>query len=278
MTIKLVFSKSSISDLYAMIIKVIMKGVSSAGLPVGRALPSIVALACGRWKNGLINVIGTGFAVGTSVEDDNITLFATCTHVVNEFFRIRALKKEEGEKEGLVDNRRRIGFLGNSGMSWKEIESEIKRYDIKKRRDGGDEEINLTEDDDICIIGIPGIKIPKLPLFNGKVPGVVAYEMGSEVMIIGFPVFFDLQEKNFFMPYVLKTIISCSMPYSFERKEGKALSRRLALGCIVGYGFSGSPVISIKNGSVVGMIDYTPNEKEFVDIKFKKPNLEPDAK
>lgn len=256
-----------------------MKGAPSVGLPTGRALSSTVALAGGVRENGVINVIGTGFGVGTDVNAENTTLLTTCTHVVNEMLRIQHLREDEGKKEGLIDNHLRIGSFDTGGMSWKEVK--IIRYDIAERRDEQDEEINLTENDDICIIGIPGIKIPKLNLFKGPnlhrlkgIPGRgVSYALGSEVMIIGFPVFFDLQEENVFMPYVLKTIISSSMAFSFEREGRKALSRRLVLGCIVGGGFSGSPVISIKEGSVVGMIDYTPNEKEVMDIKLKKPNL-----
>lgn len=91
-------------------------------------------------------------------------------------------------------------------------------------------------------------------------------------MIIGYPVFGEIRTRPI-MPYILKTIISSSTSYSFRRLTGRYQSPRLALGCIVGWGFSGSPVISIENGSVVGMIDYTPTETDEVDIKINRPSL-----
>ncbi len=255
--------------------QVLMKGARSAKLPAGKALPSIVALACGMREDGLINVIGTGFGVGTSAIDKNVMLFATCTHVVNELFRIRNLKENEGKQEGLIDNRCRIALFEGGRILWKEIEPAIGRYDTIEMHNEQNQETNLTERDDCCIIGIPGIKVPILPLFKSSLSlgkDQISYEIGSEVMIIGFPVFVDHQ-KNFIMPYVLKTIISSSMPYLFDRNGRKILSPRLALGCIVGSGFSGSPVISMKEGSIVGMIDYTPIETDVIDLKIKKPQL-----
>lgn len=245
------------------------------GLLINKTLPSTVALACGKRGNGLINTIGTGFGVGTSVKNENTMLLATCTHVVDEIVRIRGLKKEEGVIEGFIDNLPRIALLENGSWSWKEINPEI--YGVTALYEQG--QINITKMDDACIIGIPGIKIPSIPLFKGKnIPNFkgnpdecVAYELGNEVMIVGFPVFVDLQ-TNYIAPYILKTIISCSMPVLFERdSKNRTPSPRLALGCIIGSGFSGSPVISIKEGSVIGMIDYTPYETELMDLKINKP-------
>lgn len=43
------------------------------------------------------------------------------------------------------------------------------------------------------------------------------------------------------------------------------------MGCIVGGGFSGSPVISINDGSVVGMVDYLPTEIDNINLKIGVP-------
>jgi hypothetical protein len=207
-----------------------MKGNASTRLPLGKVLPSIGALACGRYKNGLINIVGTGFAVGFD-DDKNETLFATCTHVVNEIARIRELREDEGKKDGLADNRFRIAIFKDTKMSWREIE--YSRYDVMEKHDEIENDINLTENDDLCLIGVPEIKIPILPLFKENFAGGIGYELGSEVMIIGYPVFIDLQ-TNFFMPYVLKTIISSSMPYVFERNGRKIQSPRLGSESVIG--------------------------------------------
>jgi len=236
-----------------------MDGENSAKLPAGKVLPSIVALACGMRDDGTINRIGTGFGVGTSTKDKNTMLIATCEHVVNEMFRICDLKESEGKQEGLIDNRRRIALFENGRYSWKEI-GEFGYCDAQ------DEETSIAEKHDACILRVPDIKIPSLPLWDS-----LSYEFASEVMIIGYPVFSDIQTQPI-MPYVLKTIISSSTSYSFRRIMGRYQSPRLALGCIVGGGFSGSPVISIKEGSVVGMIDYTPIEIDDIDIKLDRPS------
>jgi hypothetical protein len=237
-------------------------------LRVGKALPSIVALACGMNKDHTINAIGTGFGVGTSVIDENITLLATCTHVADDIFQINKIKEHEGKQKGLIDNYTRAAFFLDGKFQWKKIEVDF----IDAKEIGN--ELGFSEIHDACILRVSGIKIPSLPFFKSSLrlgDDHISYEIGSEVMIIGFPIF-DEFPTNSIMPYILKTIISSSMPFSFNRSGKNFSSPRLALGCIVGGGFSGSPVISIEDGSVVGMIDYTPFETSVIDVKLNKPS------
>jgi len=53
----------------------------------------------------------------------------------------------------------------------------------------------------------------------------------------------------------------------YEIKE----SERIALDCIAGQGFSGSPVFSVRDGSIIGMVDYLPTESYIEDLKIAKP-------
>lgn len=50
----------------------------------------------------------------------------------------------------------------------------------------------------------------------------------------------------------------------YEIKE----SERIALDCMAGKGFSGSPVFSIRDGNIVGMVDYLPTELRIEDLKI----------
>jgi len=245
-----------------------MEGANSEKFKAGKALPSIVALACGKYENGTIKAIGTGFGVGPSIIDENTTLLATCTHVAEEIFRVSNIKEYEGKSEGLIDNRIRAALFEDGKYLWKEIS--VDQIDAKESAD----DLGFSEIHDACILRVSGIKIPSLHFFKGSLnlgDDHISYEMGSEVMIVGYPIFNEFP-TNFIMPYILKTIISSSMAYFFNRSGKKYPSPRLALGCIVGGGFSGSPVISIEDGSVVGMIDYTPFETSEIDIKFNKPS------
>ena len=88
-------------------IKIVREALSTDATPmeklVGGTLPSVIALACGKRKDGFVNVLGTGFSVAISPKDNNSTLIATCTHVADEISQIRNLNPSEGNKEGLVD-------------------------------------------------------------------------------------------------------------------------------------------------------------------------------
>ncbi|HII07550.1 MAG TPA: trypsin-like peptidase domain-containing protein [Methanotrichaceae archaeon] len=236
-----------------------VKGIIPPEVLVGKVLPSIVALACGKRKDGSYNVIGTGFGIGISPRDENITLLATCTHVADEIYRIWDLNEPEGRKEGLIDNITRICVFEGGKFLWKKVE-DMELGDMQLNG------ISFSEQHDICICRIPGLRIPSLSLYDGS-----NYRLASEVLIIGYPVFGNLQTVSV-LPYVLKTIISSLVTYPFNRNGKKVLSPRLALGCIIGGGFSGSPVISIKEGLVVGMIDYMPIETDIIDLKISKPH------
>ncbi len=245
-----------------------MKRARSAKFKVGKALPSIVALAGGRREDGTVKAIGTGFGVGTSAIDEDTTLLATCTHVADEIFRINKIKEHEGKVKGLIDNRIRAAVFEDGKYPWKEISVDL----IDVQEDAND--LGFSEIHDACILRVSGIKIPSLPLYKSSLglgDDYISYKMGSEAMIIGYPIF-DEFPTNSIMPYILKTIISTSMPYVFNRSGKKFSSPRLALGCIVGGGFSGSPVISVEDGSVVGMIDYTPFETSEIGVKLNKPS------
>jgi hypothetical protein len=241
-------------------IELVRKALSADATPieglVGRTLPSVIALACGKRMDGSVNAIGTGFCVAISPKDNNSTLVATCTHVADEISQINNFKESEGKREGLVDNYYRIGLLECGKFIWKIVDMEIGEAYAK--------ETNYSEKHDACICKIPGIRIQSLQLSSDTC------RLASEVGIIGFPTFGELQTEST-QPYVLKTIISGSVMYPFNRNNKTTISPRLALGCIIGGGFSGSPVISIRDGSVVGMIDYLPMEVEIMDIKLTKP-------
>jgi hypothetical protein len=241
-------------------IELVRKALSADATPmeelIGKTLPSVIALACGKRKEGSVNVIGTGFSVAISPKDNNSTLIATCTHVADGISQIRNLKESEGKNEGFVDNHYRIGLLEGGKFIWKIVDMKIGEAYAR--------EINYSEKHDACICKIPGIRIQSLQLSGDTC------RLASEVGIIGFPTFGELQTEST-QPYILKTIISSALMYPFNRNNKTILSPRLALGCIIGEGFSGSPVISIRDGSVVGMIDYLPMEVELIDLKMTKP-------
>lgn len=226
---------------------------------VWRTLPSVIALACGKRRDGSVNAIGTGFGVAISPKDKNSVLVATCTHVADEISLIRNLKKSEGIGEGLIDNHYRIGLFEGGKFLWKMVDN----IEIGEAYAKG---VNFSEKHDACICKVPGIRIQSLQLSSDT------YRLASEVAVMGFPTFGKLQTESI-QPYVLKTIISSSVMYPFDRTNKTILSPRLALGCVIGGGFSGSPVISIRDGLVVGMIDYMPTEVEIMDIKLIKPKL-----
>jgi len=48
-------------------------------------------------------------------------------------------------------------------------------------------------------------------------------------------------------------------------------SKRIALDCTAGEGFSGSPVFSVRDGRIVGMVDYVPAETYLEDLKIIGP-------
>jgi hypothetical protein len=125
---------------------------------------------------------------------------------------------------------------------------------------------NFVKTHDVCICNIPEITLPPLSLSPDE------YFMGSELGIVGFPNFEHLQRLSV-QPYVIKTILSSHMRYPFEIENVLTESQRIALDCIAGEGFSGSPVFSVRDGNIVGMVDYMPTESYIEDLKITSPVL-----
>ena len=140
---------------------------------VWRTLPSVIALACGKPKDGSVNAIGTGFGVAISPKDKNSMLVATCTHVADEISQIRNLKKSEGMREGLIDNYYRIGLFECGKFLWKIVDD----MEIGEAYAKG---ANLSEKHDACICKVPGIGIQSLQLSSDT------YRLASDVGIMGF--------------------------------------------------------------------------------------------
>lgn len=218
---------------------------------------SVIAFGYGTREDGSPNAIGTGFSVANL--NDNAGLFATCLHVMNTIARIRDLSSAQLENEGLVDRRRRIAFLNNGRYEWHEVDPIRFSNKIQIR------ETNFVQTHDVCICHIPGIQLASLNLSPDE------YFMGSELGIVGFPNFEHLQKLSV-QPYVIKTILSSHMRYPFELEDGDIVeSQRIALDCIVGEGFSGSPVFSVRDGNIIGMVDYLPTESYIEDLKITSP-------
>ena len=220
---------------------------------------SIIAFAYGTLENGSPNVIGTGFNVA-NINEKSAGLFASCLHVMKEMARIRDLCDIQLKNERIIDKKRRIAFLNKDRFEWKEV-GPIKFSD--KIKIGGRD---FVQAHDVCICRIPEITLRPLSLSPNE------YFMGSELGIVGFPNCEHLQKISV-QPYVLRTILSSHMRYPFERDGNLIESERIALDCIAGQGFSGSPVFSVRDGKIVGMVDYLPTEVDFADIKLTKPAI-----
>ncbi len=112
------------------------------------------------------------------------------------------------------------------------------------------------------------MKLPSLFISSGKV------SLGADVAIIGFPTFDSLQRVEN-TPYVKKSIISSALRYPFNTDAEEFISERIAIDGDLGDGFSGSPVISIKDFKVVGIIDYSPVEMSEGTAKMDKTSKTP---
>lgn len=225
---------------------------------VYRITKSIIAFGYGTNEDGSPNVIGTGFSV-ENISQKRAGLFATCLHVMKEIARIRDLSEIQLEKERLIDRERRIAFLDNDKYVWKEVDP-IRFSDKIQVND-----VDFGKIHDVCICRIPEITLHPLSLSPNE------YFMGSELGIIGFPNFERLQRISI-QPYVLRAVLSSNMFYPFEVDGKWVESERIALDCIVGQGFSGSPVFSLRDGKIVGMVDYLPQEIDIADIKITRPS------
>lgn len=192
----------------------------------GYVAQSVVAIAVGlRLDSGEPNIIGTGFALGLS------EYYVTCWHVLHEHEKLLKLSQTELAQQGLKDNTLRIALPEQNNYVWREVEpyAWLRGY---------------TEKADLCILRLVGITIPPLTLYDGQ------FSVGHEVGLIGFPLGTRLQGTDL-RPLVLKTVVSGGVE---PTPANKLKSSRLALGTSVAGGFSGGPVFSSIDGSVMGMI------------------------
>ena len=189
-------------------------------------IPSVIPIAVGMAKDGRPNIIGTGFAFEFS------EFFATCWHVSNYQDELSGKSESELPELGLVDNKLRIALRGPDSYLWREVEAKTWLR-------------GQSEEHDVCIYRIIGLAVPPLRLPEGN-----SFELGSEVGLIGFPMGLILQ-GDVIRPYVIKTIIAGGLELPVS---DKTTSPRVALGTSVAGGFSGGPVFSVSDGTVVGMV------------------------
>lgn len=80
----------------------------------------------------------------------------------------------------------------------------------------------------------------------------------------------EISKENLLNLFMQKTIISSALTYPFNRSGSNVLSARIALGAIFGAGFSGSPVIPIREGSAVGMTVLLSTELDNIRLKIHR--------
>lgn len=211
---------------------------------VTKIIPSVISLAIGPEESESPNkFFGTAFGVSLYHKNEPTDVFLTCSHV---FDNLKAELDESRNKTKFISR------YNNERFEWIKIES-IKRFSPNLIIGDPDEDIAETHDISLC--RIPGIHVPPLILSENK------YIYGEEVGILGFPNYEHLQKLHP-LPIILKTVISGELIYPLETLNGQARADRLALGCVTGHGFSGSPVFSSENGHIVGMHDYAPIEND----------------
>jgi hypothetical protein len=211
---------------------------------ITKTIPSVISLAIGPEESKKPNrFFGTAFGVSLYHKNDQTDVFLTCSHV---FDNLMAELAESRDKTKFVS------IFHKDGFEWIEIES-IRRFSPNLISGNPDEDFAETHDISLC--RIPGIHVPPLTLSDNK------YIYGAEVGILGFPNYEHFQ-KIHPQPSILKTVISGELIYPLETLNGQAKADRLALGCVTGHGFSGSPVFSAENGRIVGMHDYAPIEND----------------
>jgi len=183
-------------------------------------------------------------------------VFVTCSHI---FDGIRYSKKR-GKS---LPKKRLVAYLKDDRYVWQEIKS------LRIGEPESPDEDEFVRPFDISICPIPEIRVPPLNLSPDM------YIAGKEVGVLGFPTYEYLQKISI-QPFLLKSIISDRLFYPLESPEDESNDQkrkvfdRLAIGCTVGEGFSGSPVFSLRDGDVVGMIDRTPLENSMWRFKNKK--------
>lgn len=228
---------------------------------IGEVINSVIAFAYGTREDESPNVIGTGFSVGSVDEDGKkVGVFATCLHVMKEIKKLKNCDDRTLKRIGIIDRKKYIAYKKGNKFDCIEVGPYTFVSEITSDINPGK---NFAEMHDICFCRIPDVHLPSLPLST-------EYFIGSELGILGFPLFENLQ-KITVQPYAIKTILSCYTKYPLEQEDGTFnISERLAMGCILGEGFSGSPVFSIRDGKVIGMVDYVPPEVSLSDIKLTK--------
>lgn len=187
---------------------------------------STIAIAVGtRIEDDIPNIVGTGFATQFS------EIFASCHHVLTEHDNLSKLSDAKLNELGFKDSTLRIAIPTPEGYLWRAVEK-------------GTWLRSLSVELDISILKIIGISIP--PLRLGKSDTV----FGTEVGIMGFPLGNQLQGE-IIRPFVLKTVISGGLEAT---PANRLQSPRIALGTAVAGGFSGGPVFSNTDGTVLGMV------------------------
>ena len=217
--------------------------------------PSVISFALESRNGRSRTLLGTGFGVEVGPEEKTTDVFVTCSHI---FDGIKNAKKR-GKS---LPKKRLVAYLKDDRYVWQEIKS------LRFGEPESSSEDGFVRPFDISICPIPEIRVPPLKLSQDM------YIAGKEVGILGFPNYEYLQAIST-QPFLLKSIISGRLFYPLESPDGGSndLKRfeRLAIGCTVGEGFSGSPVFSLRDGNVVGMIDRTPLENSRWVFKTKKP-------
>lgn len=201
-------------------------------------LPSVIPIAIGSDKNGRPIIEGTGFAI------EHSGIFATCWHVAARYKELSRLDDHEVKELGMKDNFFRIAVRNKDGLyNWHKVEKGTLMH-------------VMEESHDLCIFRLIDVSIPPLALHRDDV-----WDMGAEVGVIGFPFGNMLQaEGDKLQPFVLKTIISGATRYT---KEDGTITPQLVLDTVIAGGYSGGPVFSAKDGSVLGMIRSQKVEGEF---------------
>jgi len=198
---------------------------------VGFVSRSVIAVAVGTGMDDAPNIIGTGFAVEFS------EYFATCWHVARAHDQLTALPPQELASAGLKDAKLRIALPTGTSYIWRELEN----FTWLRGK---------SEQLDTCIFRLVGIALPPLILHKED------FVLGAEIGVLGFPLGNSLQGSAL-RPIALKNVLAGAIdPTPANRlPAGKAI-----LGSSVAGGFSGSPVFSATEGTVMGMVASNPLE------------------
>jgi S1-C subfamily serine protease len=190
-------------------------------------LPSVVAIAVGADNERRPIIEGTGFAI------EHTGIFATCKHVASKYRQLSRLEESEVIAQGMSDKALRLAVrMPDGSYTWRTVNE-------------GTFMCCESEELDICIFRLIDVAIPPLALHSNDV-----WDLGAEVGVIGFPMGNRLQ-GNTIRPYTLKTIVSGALEYAVG---DDIRVPQVVLGTSTANGFSGGPVFSSKDGSVVGMV------------------------